>query len=111
MRHPAKWWAERVAEVEASGDAEAVARRHGVKASTLRWWRTELRKRARPVASPRLLPVVVSAEPARIPPRVRGDEAASLEVLVEIGATRMTLRGDVSTEHLAAIVTAAARPC
>lgn len=96
-----------MAEVEARGDAEAVAHRHGVKASTLRWWRTELRKRARPVASPRLLPVVVRATP----PRVRVDDAESLEVCVEIGATRMTLRGDVSSEHLAAIVTAAARAC
>ena len=33
------------------------------------------------------------------------------EELFEIGATRMTLRGDVSTEYLAAIVTAAARAC
>ena len=96
-----------MAEVGASGDAEAVVRRHGVKASTLRWWRTELRKRARNVASPRLLPVVVKAAP----PRCRVDEAESLEVLVEIGATRMTLRGGVSTEHLAALMTAAARSC
>lgn len=107
MRHRAEWWAERVAEVGASGDAEAVARRHGVKASTLRWWRTELRKRARNIASPRLLPVVVKAAP----PPVRVDVAEALEVLVEIGSTRMTLRGDVSGEQLAAIVTAAARSC
>lgn len=100
-----------MAEVEASGDAEAVARRHGVKASTLRWWRTELRRRERKVASPRLLPVVVKAAPSRGPSHVRGDEAESLEVLVEIGATRMTLRGGVSTEHLVAIVTAVARSC
>jgi transposase-like protein len=100
-----------VTEVVAGGDVEAVARRHGVKASTLRWWRTELRKRARHVASPRLLPVVVKAAPGRMPPRVRVDVEESLEVLVEIGATRMTLRGGVSTEHLLALVTAAARSC
>ncbi len=96
-----------MAEVGASGDAEAVARRHGVKASTLRWWRTELRNRPRDVARPRLLPVVVEAAP----PRGQVNEPESLEVLVEIGATRMTLRGGVSSEHLAAIVTAAARSC
>lgn len=94
-----------MAEVEASGDSEAVARRHGVKASTLRWWRTELRRRARNAASPRLLPVVVKA--ALPPDRVD----VALEVLVEIGSARMTLRGDVSGEQLAAIVTAAARSC
>lgn len=107
MRHAAEWWAERVAEFAASGDAEAIARRHGVKASTLRWWRTELRKRSRDVARPRLLPVVVKTAP----PAVRGGAAESLDVLVEVGATRMTLRGGVSAEHLAAIVTAAARSC
>ena len=96
-----------MAEIGVSGDADTIARRYGIKASTLRWWRTELRKRDRSVASARLLPVVV--KPAR--PRDRVDEAESLKVLIEIGATRMTLRGDVSTEYLAAIVTAAARAC
>lgn len=106
MRHAAEWWAARVAEVGVTGDVETVARRHGVKASTLRWWRTELRKRARTIASPRLLPVVVKATPP-----VRACAVDTLEVLVEIGATRMTLRGEVSAEHLAAIVTASARSC
>jgi transposase-like protein len=107
MRHAAEWWAARVAEVGATkGDLETVARRYGVKASTLRWWRTELRRRARTATSPRLLPVVVKAAPP-----VRTLNANALEVLVEIGATRMTLRGDVSAEHLAVIVTASARSC
>ena len=91
-------------EVGTSGDAEAVARRHGVKASTLRWWATELRKRARNVASPRLLPVVVRSAP----PRGRVDEGSSLEVLVEVGVARMTIRGGLTPEHLAAITTATA---
>jgi hypothetical protein len=45
------------------------------------------------------------------PPRGRVDEAESLEVLVEIGVTCMTLRGGVSAEHLAAIAMAAAGAC
>ena len=107
MRHAAEWWAERVAELAATGDAQAVARRHGVKVGTLKWWRTELRERSRAAPSPRLLPVVVKAAP---PPRPRAP-VDELEVFVEVGAARVTLRGGVSAEHLAAIVTAAARSC
>ena len=107
MRHTAEWWAKRVAEIAQAGDARAVARRHGVKERTLIWWRSELRRRARKSSSPRLLPVVVRAAPARAP-AVQVDQ---LEVFVEVGAARMTLRGAVSAEHLAAIVSASARAC
>jgi hypothetical protein len=34
-----------------------------------------------------------------------------LEVFVEIGATRLSMRGDIRPEHLVAIVSAAARAC
>ncbi len=43
MRHTAKWWAERVGELAATGDARGIARRHGVKECTLKWWRWLLR--------------------------------------------------------------------
>jgi hypothetical protein len=36
--------------------------------------------------------------------------ASDVEVVVEVGATRITARGDLCPEHLAAII-AAARPC
>ncbi|MCL2779863.1 MAG: hypothetical protein FWD73_17870, partial [Polyangiaceae bacterium] len=107
MMHTAAWWAGRISELEASGDAQAVARRHGVKVSTLKWWRTELRRRARASASPRLLPVVVKAEA----PAPNHAPAQGLEVLVEVGTTRMTLRGEMSAEHLAVLVKALARSC
>ena len=35
----------------------------------------------------------------------------SAEILIEIGMTKITLRGAVSVEHLAAIVTAVTRAC
>jgi hypothetical protein len=110
MRHRADWWAKRIEELVQSGDARAVARRYGVRERTLIWWRSELRRRARKDATPRLLPVVVRAVLPRAPspPAPRDDE---LEVFVEIGAARMTVRGAVSAEHLAALVTAAARAC
>ena len=105
MRHTARWWAERVAELEATGDARAIAKRHGIKAVTLRWWRSELRRREATQARPRLLPVVLETKP---PERT---EAAPLELLVEVGSARLSLRGAIQPEHLAAIVTAAARAC
>jgi len=109
MRHNAEWWAGPVAELAASGDARAVARRHGVTERTLIWWRSELRKRSREATEQRLLPVVVGRAPQRAAAvRTPADE---LEVVVEIGAARMTLRGDVTAEHLAAIVTASSRTC
>jgi len=107
MRHTAQWWAERVAEFAQTGDARAVARRHGVNEATLVWWRSELRRRAREGAVPRLLPVVVRTGPPRVP----AVQTCELEVFVEIGATRMTMRGAVSAEHLAAVVSASTRSC
>lgn len=110
-RHDAQWWSERVAEFEQTKDAEEVAQRYGVRAKTLLWWRTELRKRARsssgsdPVRrnSARLLPVVVRAQTTS-----SATEAA--ELVVENRDVRMTMRG-ATPEHLEAIVTAMTRGC
>lgn len=109
-RHTAAWWAKRVDELSRGGSAAVIARRHGVSERTLMWWRSELRRRAKapaapkvPVSEPRLLPVMVSDGPVRIEPD-------GLEVVVEFGGTRITLRGAVGTEHLGALV-AAARSC
>jgi hypothetical protein len=104
-RHPAEWWAKRLEELAQGVDAEEIARRHGVRKGTLIWWRSELRRKSRDKKGrkPRLLPVVV-----RTPARAAGAEHG-LEVFVEVGAARMTLRGAVTAEHLAAIVAASAR--
>jgi transposase-like protein len=107
MKHTADWWSGPVAELAATGDASAVARRHGVRERTLIWWRSELRRRAREAKAPRLLPVVVRASS----PRPTVAPIGALEVVVEIGAARMTLRGAVSVEHIAAIVTASSNTC
>jgi transposase-like protein len=107
MRHTSQWWSERVAEFAQTGNARAVARRHGVNERTLVWWRSELRRRAREGTGPRLLPVVVGTAP----PRVDAGHADELEVFVEVGVARMTMRGAMSPEHLAAIVSASTRTC
>ena len=36
-RHRADWWAERLEELAQGGDADEIARRHGVRARTLIW--------------------------------------------------------------------------
>ena len=108
-RHRAEWWAKRIEELAQGGDAEDIARRHGVKTRTLIWWRSQLRKKARDRTGrkPRLLPVVIRSAPRAAP----APAEPALEVFVEVGAARMTLRGAVTAEHLAAIVSASARAC
>jgi transposase-like protein len=59
QRHPRAFWADLVADVERGASVGAVARRHGVHPSTLRWWRSEFRRDAAPAVQ-RLVPVVVS---------------------------------------------------
>ena len=108
-RHPAVWWAERIAELAQGGDADEIARRDGVRKRTLIWWRSQLLRRSKKKKGkrPRLLPVVVRSTPRP----VRATPESALEVFVEVGAARMTLRGAVTAEHLAAIVSASARAC
>lgn len=105
-RHSAEWWSKRVTELARGGDAEQIASRHGVRASSLRWWRWELARRGRD-AGPRLLPVVVEAARER---RVDARDAG-LEVIVECGEVRVCVRGAVSAEHLVALMGAVPRAC
>jgi hypothetical protein len=108
-RHKQEWWAKRVTELGRGGDAEQIARRHGVRARTLVWWRSELARRARalPSSGARLLPVVVDTSRAR----TVDERDAALEVVVEIGPARVCVRGAVTAEHLAAVVEATTKRC
>lgn len=98
-----------VGEVDAGASVDAVARRHRVKASTLRWWRSQLRKQREPEPGLRLLPVVVD-EPVRT---ARPDTSASTltELVLEARSARIVLRGPLSAEQLGAIFEAVTRPC
>lgn len=101
-RHKSEWWQQRLAEVDEGAEIEDVARQHGVRAKTLIWWRTELRRRARKRTGPRLLPVILSS------PRL---SAGGIEILVDVGSARMHLKGAVSPEYLGAVINAVARRC
>ena len=108
-KHAAEWWAKRIEELADGVDADTIVKRYGVKRRTLLGWRSQLR--ATPHATtrraPRLLPVEVRAAPFNAV--VSRDSA--LEVVVDVGTLRLTLRGEVTAEHLAAIVSASARAC
>ena len=103
-KYRAAWWSERVAELASGGEVRAIADRYGVKERTLIWWRAELGRRSG--GDTRLLPVAMSLRPQP----GAGAGSSTLEVVVELGAARVTLHGAVSCEQLAALV-AAARAC
>jgi len=98
-----------VGEVDAGASVDAVARRHRVKASTLRWWRSQLRKKRGTEPGLRLLPVVVD-EPMLGGPRDPAAETLT-ELVLEARSVRIVLRGPLSAEQLSAIFGAVTRPC
>lgn len=118
-RHDAGWRAERVAEFERTGDAERVARTYRVTVRLLKWWRWRLRSGAPKVAAAavsragkprneqRLLPVVVTrdAEPAA------EDHEPGSSTIIETTRGRISIRGSLSPEQLAAVVAELVRRC
>lgn len=119
-RHDAGWWAERVAELERTGDAERIARRDRVTVKLLKWWRWRLRSEPAKVApdarqtaqarrgEQRLLPVVLATEPEMHAPADDEPEAATV---IETSHGRISIRGTLSAEQLAAVVAELVRGC
>ena len=102
-RHSRSFWEQRDLEVERGAPLETVARRHGVKAKTLQWWRYELRRARRGAESlPALLPVVVRDRP-------EAHASAPVEIAVGRSVVRVTVGTDV--EYVAALVGAMGRRC
>lgn len=115
-KHHADWWSERVAEVEAGGDAARIAQRHQVTVKLLNWWRWKLRRTSSPHAersqrtpsgTPRLLPVVV-AEGAAAASATRDREPSTI---VETSHGRISFHGPLSAEQLSAVVGALVGRC
>jgi hypothetical protein len=99
-RKSAAQWGELVSAWEASGiGAEAFASDHGVVGSTLRWWKTELARRARnepPRRPPKRLPTTTAASGVALARVVRpGDGSAPAEpsggVAVLAGGARIVV--------------------
>ncbi|MFI5297309.1 MAG: hypothetical protein ACHREM_04365 [Polyangiales bacterium] len=107
-KHRAAWWQKRVDEWAAGGDPEQIARRYNVTTKTLSWWRAELSRRARRTVAgdtPTFLPVVVGTASTPGTAMATSNAApASLDVVVEVGSARMSLRGAIDTAHIEAIV-------
>jgi len=118
-RHDAGWWAERVAEFERTGDAERIARTYRVKVTLLKWWRWRLGSGAPKVAGAavsragkprkeqRLLAVVVAREAEATDD---GHEPGP-STIIETTRGRISIRGSLSPEQLAAVVAELVRGC
>jgi len=106
-RRPREFWQDLFAQVEAGGGVTAVARRHGVKARTLRWWCWQLRRDRGAQGRPALLPVVVA--PRVVEGTTRGSLLADCIEVVS-GDITVRLMGDVEVTQVAALV-AALRGC
>ena len=99
-RHRAEWWQQRVEELERGASVDDIARRHEVRPATLVWWRSELERRGRSSRKQRLLPVVLQPmQPASI-----ASAPDSIEVVIEAGSTRVTVRGHLDVARLAAVM-------
>lgn len=118
-RHDAGWWAERVAEFERTGDAERIARTYRVTVRLLKWWRwrlgtaaprtagAALARTGRPRDEQRLLPIVV----ARGADAFADEPVPGASTLIETTRGRITIRGALSPEQLAAVVAELVRGC
>jgi transposase-like protein len=105
-RRPRSFWEKLVAEADRVGSVERVARRHGVKARSLTWWRWWLRRDAREKAkartkakAPRVLPVVIEA----------GAVAASSVIEIAVGDLRVRVQPGTELGYVTALVEALRR--
>lgn len=101
-------WAELVHEVDAGATIKQVARRHGVRVGTLKWWRWQLGRgkvaRSATKATVQMVPVRVR-EPA--PTAATADDV--VEVLVRSAMVRVRVGQD--TRYVAELAAALAARC
>ena len=102
-----------VAEMAASENVSALARRHGLRPSQLFTWRRELRYAADAAASAAFVPAVIEPAPAAVadgaaPPakrrRSRRSRAAAVELKIDGVAVRIARGADAAT--IAAVIEA-----
>ena len=103
---PRAFWCELLSKVDAGETVSSVARRHGVNAGTLKWWRTKLRREM--TSGPRLVPLVVRP----LAPKVRSAEVrsggnASIEIVAGKTIVRVAVGSDI--EYVKALVVALGR--
>ena len=103
IRHDREFWERACCEVERGAAISAVARRLGVRAGTLSWWRWNLRQQVarRDERRAEFLPVVV-AEPV-------GPKSAAVEI--EAGGVRLRVEVGTDIRYVAALVAAIRTTC
>ncbi len=104
-------WAELIAEWESSGSsAREFADERGIAEASLRWWKSELARRARHEPARRSPgPRERGARPVALARVVRtrpSAPAAPSELVVVIGAARIAVQRDFDAAHLRAVVRA-----
>lgn len=92
-RHKRSFWEKVVAEVEAGERVADVARRHRVRESTLRWWRSELRRRP-------------ASDSLRLVPVIAAEVVARQLVEVIVGATAIRIETGTDVRYVAELVRA-----
>jgi hypothetical protein len=100
MRRDREYWQQAISELEAGETIAVVARRRGVRAKTLAWWKWKLgseRKRC-----PQLLPVVVRQTKA---------VASARTIEVRIGQVRMRIESGTDVKYVADLVAALRGAC
>ncbi len=100
VRHIRSFWERLSAEAEKQG-VGAVAKRHGVRARTLTWWRWKLKREGVSVVrrAPKLLRVVTKTGP------VGGDRKTGV-VELAVGAVRVRIEPGTDVQYVAALVQA-----
>jgi len=96
-RHPRSYWEKLVAEVDAGMPVVNVARRHGVHARTLGWWRTQLR---RAPSSVRLVPV-----------NAPGVHVTGRHIEIAVRAAALRIEEGTDVDYVAAVVRALRGTC
>lgn len=98
-------WAERIREWQESGKrAEDFASGQPFKASTLKWWSTELRKRSGQGVRPRKPRETSSIRMARVVRRGRPPAAGAGGVVVEVSGARIAVERGFDAELLSEVV-------
>jgi transposase-like protein len=102
-RHDRQFWERAVREVERCGSVGDVARRLGVQARTLTWWRWRIRREGAAKLAKRaeFIPVVMAA----------GATASSGMVEVDAGVARVRVEAGIDVEYVAALVKALRSSC
>lgn len=104
IRYGHDFWARAVAEVEGGARVVDVARRLGVNAGTLAWWRRNLRqKREKQPVRTTFLPVVAAE---------RAVAVAAVETLeLTVGSVQIRVRVGTDVEYVAGLVRAINERC